>query len=135
MAIDITNKDVFFQVIDVDLADPGTPDQVVETFISANRDYNKVIGIGWFEQADGGAVKDYLVGFRTNRKTWIEDISAKAWDADQNVAIMQKYMEVNIPYGSGDTLYARVTPGVALTSNLVGQMVLILQKDLTELNK
>lgn len=133
--IDIKDKEVFFQVIDAEAANGSLANQVQETSVQLNRDYNRIIGIGFFEIDDANVTDNYLVGARTNRKTWIEDININGWDANQNVGPMSKYYEVNIPYGSGDTFYARLTPGVTLTGDLTGQMVLILCRDLVEINK
>lgn len=133
--IDIKDKEVFFQVIDATALSGSLAGQVQETSIQLNRDYNRIIGIGYFEIDDANVTDNYLVGARTNRKTWIEDININAWDANQNVGPMGKYYEVNIPYGSGDTFYARQTPGATLSSDLTGQMVLILCRDLVEINK
>lgn len=128
----IDDKEIFLQNIDVDIAN-GTPINTLnELSVQANRDYNKIIGIGWFELEGGGIADNYLVGFRTNRKTWINAIPKDAWTANEGVGPMLKYYEVNIPFGSGDTLYAIINNRAVLTADLVGTMVLMLAKDLTE---
>jgi len=131
----IDNREVFLQNIDVEIANGTLIDTLTEESIQANRDYNEIIGIGWFETEDGGIPGNYLVGFRTDRKTWINPIPVNAWDANQNVGPMLKYYEVKIPYGSGDTLYAIIKNNAALTDDLVGTMVLILARTLTEVPK
>jgi hypothetical protein len=133
--LDIKDKEIFLQNIDVLVANATPANTLNELSVQANRDYNKIIGIGWFELEDGGISNDYLVGFRTNRKTWINAIPATAWTAGQGVGPMLKYYEVNIPFGSGDTLYAIINNNALLTADLVGTMVLILAKDLTEVPK
>lgn len=133
--INIKDQEVFFQNIDVLVANGTLADSLNELSIQANRDYNKIVAIGWFETEDGGIPGDYLLGFRTNRKTWIPPIPVNAWLSNDNVGPMMKYYEVNIPFGSGDTLYAIVNNNAALTADLVGQMVLILAQDLTETNR
>lgn len=100
--------------------------------VQLDRAFNRIVGIGYFETAAGGITTNYNVGAKTDRQTWIDPINIQAWNANSGVPVMGKYYKVNIPYASGDTFYALITTGAALTADLTGQMVLILQKDLTE---
>ena len=122
-----------FQVIDVTVPAGSTAGIPFEVSIQLDRAYNQIKGIAYFEVEDGGIPQDYNVGARSNKLTWIDDINVNAWDANQNVGPNFKYYSVSIGYGSGDTWYARVTPNTAPATDLVGQMVLILEKSLTEL--
>lgn len=100
--------------------------------VQLDRQFNKIIGIGYFERAAGGITTNYDVGAKTDRQTWIDPINISAWNANSGVGPMYKYYSVNIPYSSGDTFYALINTGALLTADLTGQMVLILAKDLTE---
>ena len=125
-----------FQMINVSLPIASVAGTPVEASVQLDRDFNKVVGIGYFEITDGDNLNNYQVGARTNRQTWIDPINIKAWKAEEGVGPQLKYYKVLIPYGSGDTFYARVIPGVNVaTDALAGQMVLILQRDNTELPK
>ncbi len=120
-----------FQSIDVLVAN-ASPAGGYGNNVQLDRDFNRIVGIGYFEKEDGGIPNDYSVGARTIRQTWVDPININAWNANSGVAVMGKYYKVNIPYGSGDTFYATIETGDVLTSDLTGQMVLILEKDLTE---
>jgi hypothetical protein len=125
-----------FQVISLSAPIATTAGTVVEGSVQLDRDFNKVIGIGFFQITDGDLINNYSVGARTNRQTWIDPINANAWKAEENVGPQDKYYKVNIPYGSGDTFYGRIIPGgTVATDALAGQMVLILKRDMTELPK
>jgi hypothetical protein len=120
-----------FQVIDILIAS-GSSNSVTPS-VQLDKQFNKIIGIGYFEKTDGGLGSDYNVGAKTQRQVWIDPVIINAWAADNNVGPMSKYYKVNIPYASGDNFYAIVDPGAATSSDLTGQMVLILAKDLTEM--
>lgn len=120
-----------FQIIDVTVANGSS---VTETpSVQLDRQFNRIIGIGYFEKTDGGLGSNYDVGAKTQRQVYIDPINVNGWAADGNVGPMQKYYKVNIPYASGDNFYAIVVPGAATSSDLTGQMVLILAKDYTEM--
>lgn len=128
--------EVRWQVINVTTANPTPANTLTEVNVQLDRDYNNIVGIGYFETDDGGLPEDYNVGARTNRKTWIDDININAWDASSGVSPILKYYPVRIPYGSGDVFYARVTTnGTISTGSLTGQMVLILSRTLVEVPK
>jgi hypothetical protein len=103
--------------------------------VQLDRQFNKIVGIGFFQIADGGIPNNFDVGAKTDRQVWVDPINISAWDANENVGPMQKYYSVNIPYASGDTFYAMINTGAILTADLTAQMVLILAKDLTEVNR
>lgn len=128
-------KSYRFQVINITVATGSTANAAYEANVQLDRDYNKVIGIGFFEVADGGIADNYNVGARTQRQTWLDPININAWQADSGVGPNEKYYKVEIPYGSGDTFYCRVEPNASPASDLKGQMVLILSRDLTEMPK
>lgn len=121
-----------FQVIDITVPAATVADSSVEANVQLDRDFNKIIGVGFFQVADGGVPNNYDVGARTQRQTWIDPININAWKADGGVGPMEKYHKVNIGYGSGDTFYARIVPNALTITPIVGQMVLILTRDLTE---
>jgi hypothetical protein len=101
--------------------------------VQLDRQFNKIIGIGFVEKDSGGLTNLYDVGAKTDRQIWIDPISIFFWTANGNVGPMYKYYKTNIPYVSGDTFYALVnTQAVVTGSDFKGQMALILAKDLTE---
>lgn len=125
-----------FQVIPISLAIASAANQMVQFSVQLDRDFNKIVGLGYNEITDGDNGNNYTVGAKTQRQQWIDPINALFWKADNQVGPMEKYYRVNIPYGSGDTFYAQVTPGITVaTDALAGQMVLILKRDMTELPK
>lgn len=129
-------RELRFQVINITVPNPTAANTTVEASVQLDREYNRIIGIGYFEIAAGGIADNYLVGAKSNRKTWIDDININAWDANANVGPMEKYIETDIPYGGGDTFTVRVTTGSSASSAAMsGQMVLILERSLTELPK
>lgn len=129
------DEQLHYQVINITVPNPTAANTLVETSVQLDRDYNRVVGIGFFEKEAGGLSGNYNVGARSSRLTWIDDIDFDAWAAASGVSPRQKYYPVNIPYGSGDTFYGRVTPGANTSAAFSAQMVLILKKDLTQLPK
>jgi hypothetical protein len=129
------DREVRYFVIDVSLPNGSAADVPIEASQQLDRAFNKITGIGFFEVSDGGIPGNYNVGARSNRKTWIDDININAWNANENVGPMDKYIQTDIPYASGDTFFVKVTPNAATTSVLSGQLVLILENSLTELPK
>ncbi|MGL6121683.1 MAG: hypothetical protein ACRC1W_01340 [Shewanella sp.] len=121
-----------FQKIEIIVANTA-PAGNYSNNVQLDRQFNKIVGIGYFEKADGGIPLNYDIGAKTDRQTWLDPININAWKAEQAVGPMKKYYTVNIPYASGDTFYAMINTGAVLTANLTGQMVLVLAKDLTEL--
>lgn len=125
---------VRFQVIPVTVPNGTAANSLLSSNVQLDRDYNRVVGIGYFEMTDGGVADDYNVGAKTARSQWIDPININAWDANQNVSPNEKYYKVNIPYASGDTFYAQIELNAnPTTSDLTGQMVLILKRDLDQI--
>lgn len=99
--------------------------------VNLDRQFNKIIGIGFFEIEDGGIAQNYNVGAKTDRQVWVDPINYMAWKAEDGVGPMYKYFSVDIEYASGDAFYLILNTGAATSADLVGQMVLILQKSNT----
>ena len=123
----------FYQTIDVTVATGATAGSLNETSVTLNQAFNKIVGIAYHEIEDGGQPNNYNVGGRSDRFAWIQLININNWNANSGVGPMQKFRKVNIGYGAGDKFHAQVTPNGVLASDLTGQMVLILERDLTEL--
>ena len=129
-------SEVRYQVINIATSASQAANSLVESSVQPDRDYNRIVGVGFFEVDDANLAGNYNIGFRTTRKQWIDDININAWNANSGVSPRLKYYPQNIPYGSGDICYARIVlNGTAATSAVSGQMVLILKRDLTELPK
>lgn len=124
-----------FQTINITVPSGSPVNNIVQASQQLDREYNKIVFIGFFEKTDGGIPNQYDVGAKTQRQVWVDPVNINAWRAESGVGPMQKYISVNIPYGSGDSFYAQVSCDVSPSSDLIGQMVLVLGKDLTELPK
>lgn len=119
-----------FQKIDIIVPDTS-PVGSYQATVQLDRQFNRIIGIAYFERADGGINQLYNVGAKTDRQVWVDPIAYHAWQADQGVGPMYKYFSVDIEYASGDTFYMIVNTLDVLTADLIGQMVLVLSKDNT----
>jgi len=119
-----------FQKIDITVPN-GSSAGGFGASVQLDRQFNKIIGIGFFEVADGGIAQNYNVGAKTDRQVWVDPITYFAWQAKEGVSPMAKYFAVDIEYASGDTFYMILNTGAALSADLVGQMVLVLQKSNT----
>lgn len=129
----VNTSELMYFTIDVTIPSGTTAGTLIDSNQEQlDRSYNKIIGIAWHEIDDGGAGTNYQVGGRTQKRTWIDPMILGAWQ-NSNVAPDLKFLKVNIPYGSGDSWFVPVIPGALLTSDLTGQVILILQNDLTEL--
>ena len=128
------NRQTRFQIIELGASTNQVADTLIETSVRLDSDFNRIVGVGFFETADGGAAANlYNVGARDKRRQWIDDINVNAWEANSGVGPMLKYYEVSIPYVDGDKFYGRITPSVNTNTALTGQMVLVLTRDLTEI--
>lgn len=122
-----------FQIISLGQSANAVANTIIESNVALDKDFNRIIGIGFFETANGGAAAElYNVGARDRRRQWIDPINVNAWDANSGVGPDLKYYTVDIPYAAGDPFYGSITPTVNTNSALTGQMVLILARDLTE---
>jgi hypothetical protein len=122
-----------YQVIDVTVPSGLAAAQLREFSVQLDRAFNKIVGIAYHPIAEGTAALNYNVGAKTNRQTWVDLVNVSSWQANTGVGPMQKFRKVNIPYGNGDTFYAQIQNNALLASDLTGQMVLILERDNTEL--
>lgn len=123
------------QVINITVPNPTTSGSAITSSITLDRAYNRVVGVAFFEIATGGVPDNYSIGVVNSRKTIIDDINVNAWDANAGVAVSDKYYPLNESYGAGDQWTVRVIPGANTSAAMSGQLVLILESDLTELNK
>lgn len=119
-----------FQKIDIIVPDTS-PVGSYQATVQLDRQFNRIVGIGYFERQDGGISQYYNVGAKTDRQVWIDPIAYHAWEANQGVGPMYKYFAVDIEYASGDTFYLLLNTLDILSADLIGQMVLILSRDNT----
>jgi hypothetical protein len=126
-------KDFRYQYIPLTIDSAQAANSVVEEDVELDRAFNRITGIAVTVVDDGGLTDQLLVGARTNRKTWVDQIPVNLWNADSGVSPNDKYLEVNIPYASKDVFYIQATPLIALSSDALVYMVLRLEADLTEL--
>lgn len=122
-----------FQRINITLA-VGTIAGNYQQSVNLDQQFNMIRGIGFVEKAAGGLANLYDVGAKTDRQQWIDPISTLFWTANGNVGPMEKYYKVEIPYSAGDVFFLQVnTQAIVAGADFLGQMVLYLAKDLTEL--
>ena len=122
-----------YQIIELGSAANTNANTPLPASVALDNEFNRIIGIGFFETANGGAADNlYNVGARDKRRQWIDDINVNAWKATSGVGPNEKYYEVDIPYVAGDKFYAQITPTVNTNAALTGQMVLKLARELTE---
>lgn len=107
-----------------------------------DRAFNKIIGVAYHEITAGGLSTNYRVGFRTDRYTWVDPVNISNWNCNTGVPVEGKFRKFKsedpkdrggIGYGMGDKGYVTVIPGANLSSDLTGELVLILERDNTEL--
>lgn len=126
-------KDYRYQYIPLTIPQATPANNMVEDDVELDRAFNRITGIAVTVVDDGGLGAELLVGAKTTRKTWVDQIPVNLWNADTGVSPNDKYLEVNIPYASKDVFYIQATPLTALATDAVVYMVLRLEADLTEL--
>lgn len=113
-----------------------------EAGLELDRTFNKIVGAAYHEITDGGVTNNYRVGFRTDRYTWVDPVNINNWNANTGVAVEGKFRKFKsedpkdkggIGYGMGDKGYVVIVPGANTASTLSGELVLILERDNTEL--
>lgn len=121
-----------YQVIAVNVPNATVSGTLKEFSVALDQDFNKIVGIAFHEINDGGIANNYNVGSRSSRRVWVDPVNVKSWNADQNVAPDTKFRSVDIDYGKGDLFYAQVVPGANCTEDLTGQLVLVLERSITQ---
>lgn len=110
-----------------------TANTLTQTSVTLDKDFNRIVKIGFFETANGGAAAGlYNVQASDKRRMWIDPINVNAWKAESAVGPEEKYYDVDIPYAAGDPFYGAVIPTVNTNAALTGQMVLVLERDTIE---
>ncbi|MBX2955438.1 MAG: hypothetical protein KF846_04750 [Cyclobacteriaceae bacterium] len=115
------------QVINIQLPAGVGAGQLREIPLLVDTDYKRITGMAFHQLADGGVANNYNVGFRTDRKQWVDPININNWNANTGVAIEDKFREVDIPVHVNDIGYAMIVPGALTTGDLIGQLVLMLE--------
>lgn len=126
-------KDFRYQYIPLTIPSATPANNLVEEDVELDRAFNRITGIAVTVVDDGGLLDQLLVGAKTNRKVWVDQIPVNLWKADDGVSPNEKYLEVNIPYASKDVFWAQATPLTALSSDALVYMVLRLEADMTEM--
>jgi hypothetical protein len=123
-----------YQVVSISVPNPTTAGQVVEQALALDRDFNKIVGAAFHEIANGGIANNYQVGLRTDRKQWVDPVNIQNWSANTGVAIEGKFRKfgAGIGYGMGDQAYVQIIPGANTSAAMRGELVLLLERDLTE---
>jgi hypothetical protein len=129
----VEQKNRRFQVINFSQTANTTANTVLTAYAVLDRAYNRVVGAAYFPISEGGVTDNYNVGLINQRKTIIDDLNINAWNANDNVAPEGKYYKLNESYAAGEQWTIRVVPNANTNTTLSGQMVLILEADLTEL--
>lgn len=121
-----------YQVINTNVPNATVAGSLKEFSVALDQDFNKIVGIAFHEINDGGVANNYNVGSRSSRRVWVDPVNVKSWNADENVAPDTKFRSVDIDYGKGDLFYAQVVPNAAPNSDLTGQLVLVLERSITQ---
>jgi hypothetical protein len=121
-----------YQVIATNVPNATTAGVLREFSATLDQDFNKIVGIAFHEIEAGNNANNYNVGCRSARRVWVDLVNIKSWNADQNVAPDTKFRSVDIPYGKGDVFYAQVSPGANTNTDVLGQLVLVLERSLTQ---
>lgn len=115
-----------------------------EANITLDPAFNKIIAVAFHETGagSGGLSGNYRVGFRTDNYVWVDPITSFNWNTATGVPIDGKFRWFKDPnnpddkggigYGTNMKAYVTVIPGANLSADLVGELVLILQRDLTQ---
>jgi hypothetical protein len=125
-------KDFRYQYIPLTIDVATAIDALVSESVQLDQAFNRITGIAVTVVDDGGLGDALLVGARTNRKVWVDEIPVNLWNADSGVSPNDKYLSVNIPFASKDVFYIQAIPLAALASDAIVYMVLRLEADLTE---
>ncbi len=125
-----------YMTIPIAVVNSTVVNSLKEANIQLDRDYDKITGIAYVEITAGGLSNNYQVGARSSRRTWVDPVNIQSWQAGNGVEPDRKFRKVEIPYASGDPFYVQVNlSGGPTTSDLTGEMILRLEKTLTELPK
>lgn len=123
-----------YQVIPISVANNSAVNTLTEASVQLDRDYDKITGLAYHEIASGGAAaNNYQVGVKTSRKQWVDPVNINNWRADTGVPPDLKFRRMNIPYASGDSFYVQIINGAITNAALQGELVMRLEKSLTEL--
>lgn len=128
-------KELRYQYIPLTIPQAAAPNTLTEEDVVLDQAFNRITGIAVTQVIpDAGLGTAILVGAKTQRQVWVDQIPINLWNADTGVPPDEKYYSVNIPYGSKDSFYFQAVNLAALTTNDAElYMVLRLEIDLTEL--
>lgn len=106
--------------------------------IALDRGYNKITGIMVNVLLSSTLNNNLLVGGRTDRELGIPDqIPIAGWNGNDQAGVApdDKFISMNVGYGSGETYYAQLTPLASPGADVTVYVTLRLEADLTELPK
>lgn len=128
-------KEIRYQYIPLTIPQAAPANSLTQEDVVLDQAFNRITGIAVTQVIpDAGLGNAILIGAKTQRQVWIDQIPYNLWNADEGVSPNDKYYEVNIPYGSKDTFYFQAINLAALSTNDAElYMVLRLEIDLTEL--
>jgi hypothetical protein len=127
-------KDFRYQIIPLTIPLATAANNLVEEDVELDRAFNRITGIAVTVVEDASLGASLLVGAKTNRKVWVDQVPINLWNADSGVSPNDKYLSVNIPYASKDVFWFQAVPLAALAAvDAELYMVLRLEADLTEL--
>ena len=127
------NKKLFrYQTIPLTIANGTVVNTLTEANVTLDREFNVITGIEVTQvTSDATLLNQILVGGKTSRKVWIDQIPLNNWLADTGVSPNDKFFDVLIPFGSGDNFYFQaVNLAVPGANNAVLYMTLRLEANM-----
>jgi hypothetical protein len=128
-------KDIRYQNIPLTIPNATVINSLLEANVELDRGYQRITGIQVSVIDNTTLANNLLIGARSNRKTWIDLIPRAAWNAETSVGPDDKFMEIDIPYGSGDTFYLQAQNLAVPGADVQLYMTVRLENSLTELPK
>lgn len=128
-------KDIRYQNILLTIPNATVANQLLENNVELDRGYQRVTGIQVNVINNATLGNNILIGARTNRRTWVDLVPRSAWNAETSVSPDTKFMDIDIPYGSGDTFYVQSQNLTVPGADVQVYMTLRLENSLTELPK
>jgi len=128
-------KQIRYQNISVTIPSGSTVNTFTENSIQLDRAFQKITGIEVSVQNNATLGNNLLIGAKTQRRTWVDNIPRQAWNAEESVSPNTKFMEVSIGYGSGDVFFITTQTLAVPAADVVVYMTLRLEDSLVEIPK
>lgn len=126
-------KNQRYQIIPLSIPQATAANTPVNNSETLDRGFQMVTGIAVVVTEDASLGNALLVGAKTTRQVWVDEIPIQLWNPDGAPPDL-KFLSVQIPYASGDTFFITAIPLIALTAvDAQLYMVVRLEETFTEL--